>query len=181
MQTLGKSYKCLDCKVWDFPSLFLFPQFKMWPPTCCCPFSFIFGGRSFMPWHGICVWRCCVRAFQWQLRHWARFICFRKKKCVWRLLKSPHSSRLTCPVQGVQHTLSDGWDRPLLPSAWSPTSFHGSWHLHSSSAPLKSPGTIFAFEPLSSLPGAQCILLRRSCVEQVPAKHLPKNLCSSMV
>lgn len=41
--------------------------------------------------------------------------------------------------------------------------------------PLKSPGIIFAFEHLSSLPGVPCTLLRRSCVEQVPAKHLPKT------
>lgn len=96
MQTLGKSYWWLDCKVWDFPSLSLLLQFKMWPPTCCSPFSLVLGGLS-CPWLGTCVWTCCVWAFQWQLKHWALFICFRKNMCLGASqIPKPQQGNLSC-------------------------------------------------------------------------------------
>lgn len=44
MQTLGKSYRWQDYKVWDYPSLSLPPQSELWPATCHSPFVFILGG-----------------------------------------------------------------------------------------------------------------------------------------
>lgn len=97
------------------------------------PFQFGLGG-AFMPLTGdLCLEVLCM-SISVTAQTLGTLYMFQKKNVSLGLLKSPNPSRVTCPVQGVQHTLSDCWDRPLLPSAWASTSFHGSWHLHSSSS-----------------------------------------------